>query len=130
MGDEKKALSRWISGVEPPERLLRATGTQILEIECREQPHRLLDLIQAYRNDPTIRAELKKFRELSSRSGPILFLGMGASYCSSFGGSVLLQTHGRPSVSRTPANGCTMRSQSGTTRPCPSCSPPRAKVRN
>lgn len=99
MGDKKKAELRWISGVEPPEELLTATGTQILEIECREQPQRLLDLIHAYRNDPTIRAELKKFRELSSKSGPILFFGMGASYCSSFSGSVLLQTHGRPSFS-------------------------------
>ncbi|MGO8717893.1 MAG: SIS domain-containing protein [Acidobacteriaceae bacterium] len=99
MGDEKKAAPRWISGVEPPKELLTATGAQILEIECREQPQRLHDLIHAYRNDPTICAELKKFRELSSKSGPILFLGMGASYCSSFSGSVLLQTHGRPSFS-------------------------------
>jgi glutamine---fructose-6-phosphate transaminase (isomerizing) len=99
MGDETRATPGWISGVEPPKELLTATGAQILEIECREQPQRLLDLIHAYRNDRTIRAELNKFRELSRKNGPILFLGMGASYCSSFGGSVLLQTHGRASFS-------------------------------
>lgn len=90
---------RWINGVEPPAHLLQASGTQILEIECREQPQRLLDLIHAYRGNSELRAQLKKFRQLSLHSGPILFLGMGASYCASFGGSVLLQTHGRPSFS-------------------------------
>lgn len=99
MGNEIQSARRWINGVEPPKELLTASGTQILEIECREQPQRLLDLIHAYRTDPTLRTELKKFRDLSASSGPVLFIGMGASYCSSFGGSVLLQTHGRPSFS-------------------------------
>lgn len=90
---------RWMNGVEPPAHLLKASGTQILEIECREQPQRLFDLIHAYRRDPGLRAQLKKFRQLSLNTGPVLFLGMGASYCASFAGSVLLQTHGRPSFS-------------------------------
>ena len=90
---------RWINGVEPPAHLLQASGAQILEIECREQPQRLLDLRHAYRSDPELRATLRRFRQLSRNFGPILFLGMGASYCASFGGSVLLQTHGRPSFS-------------------------------
>jgi glutamine---fructose-6-phosphate transaminase (isomerizing) len=90
---------RWINGIEPRQELLSANGTQILEIECREQPQRLHDLIQAYRSDPVIRTELKTLHELSKTKGPIAFIGMGASYCSSFSGSVLLQTHGRPSFS-------------------------------
>jgi glutamine---fructose-6-phosphate transaminase (isomerizing) len=89
----------WISGVEPPAELLKATGTQILEIECRQQPQLLRELIRAYTSDPIIRAELNKLRELASRKGPVLFIGMGASYCSSISGSVLLQSHGRPAYS-------------------------------
>jgi len=90
---------RWIAGIEPSKELLAANGTQILEIECREQPGRLHDVIQAYRSDSTLRAELKKFRDPAAKKGPILFIGMGASFCSSFGGSVLLETHGRLSFS-------------------------------
>ena len=90
--DEKP---RWISGVEPPKELLTATGTQVLEYECREQPKRLRELIHAYKTDMQIRAQLKAFRELASNKGPIIFVGMGASYCSSISGSVLLQTKGR-----------------------------------
>jgi len=92
---ETTQARRWISGIEPPKELLTATGTQILEIECREQPARLRDLILAYRGDSEIRAELKKFRELAAENGPVLFIGMGASYCSAISGSVLLQSHGR-----------------------------------
>ncbi|MBB6143596.1 glucosamine--fructose-6-phosphate aminotransferase (isomerizing) [Silvibacterium bohemicum] len=95
MGEQGQGKPRWIAGVEPSKELLAANGTQILEIECREQPKRLRDLILAYRTDPSLRAELKKFRELAAKPDPILFIGMGASYCSSFGGSILLQTHGR-----------------------------------
>ncbi|HUV95885.1 MAG TPA: SIS domain-containing protein [Acidobacteriaceae bacterium] len=90
---------RWINGVEPPAHLLHANGTKILEIECREQPQRLLDLIVAYRNDPEISSQLKNFRRLSQQPGPVMFIGMGASYCSSFSASVLLTTHGRLSFS-------------------------------
>ncbi|MBB5066339.1 glucosamine--fructose-6-phosphate aminotransferase (isomerizing) [Granulicella mallensis] len=90
---------RWISGIEPSKELLAANGTQILEIECREQPDRLRDLIRAYRSDPALRAELKKFRDIAAKKGPILFIGMGASFCSSISGSVLLQTYGRSSYS-------------------------------
>jgi glucosamine--fructose-6-phosphate aminotransferase (isomerizing) len=97
--EETKQASRWISGIEPSKELLSASGTQILEIECREQPARLRDLIQAYSGDPTIRAELKRFRELAAKNGPVLFIGMGASFCSAISGSVLLQSHGRLSFS-------------------------------
>jgi glucosamine--fructose-6-phosphate aminotransferase (isomerizing) len=99
MQEGTKQVPRWISGIEPAAELLKATGTEILEIECREQPARLRELIQAYGSDPAIRAELKKFRGLAEKSGPVLFIGMGASFCSSISGSVLLQTHGRLSFS-------------------------------
>jgi glucosamine--fructose-6-phosphate aminotransferase (isomerizing) len=99
MRDTTIAQSRWIGGVEPRPELLTATGTEILEIECREQPQKLSELIQAYSSDTEIRTCIAKLRDLSRRQGPVLFIGMGASYCSSFSGSVLLQTHGRPSFS-------------------------------
>lgn len=99
MSEVDKEAPRWIGGVEPAAALLTATGTEILEIECREQPGRLRELIQAYRSDSEVRAELGKLRQLSRRQGPILLIGMGASYCSSFSGSVLLQSHGRLSFS-------------------------------
>ena len=91
--------SRWIGGVEPRPELLTATGTQILEIECREQPEKLRELIQACTRDPAIRATFNKLRGLSRENGPVLFIGMGASYCASFSGSVLLQSQGRLSFS-------------------------------
>jgi glucosamine--fructose-6-phosphate aminotransferase (isomerizing) len=97
MQDDKAGLRprRWIAGIEPTAELLAATGTQILEIECREQPRRLNELIDAYATDASIRKELGRVRELAARPGPVLFIGMGASLCSSISGSVLLQTHGR-----------------------------------
>ena len=97
MAEDKKEKPRWVGGVEPARELLSATGTQILEIECRQQPERLRQLLKAYAGDSAILAELKRFRELAAKQGPVLFIGMGASYCSSISGSVLLQSHGRPS---------------------------------
>jgi glutamine---fructose-6-phosphate transaminase (isomerizing) len=89
---------RWISGIEPAQELLSASGTQILEIECREQPNKLHELIRAYTVDPAIRAPLSKLREAASAErGPVLFIGMGASLCSSISGATFLKTHGRPS---------------------------------
>lgn len=99
MEELNKQAPRWISGIEPPKELLTANGTQILEYECREQPARLRELLRAYNEDSAIRAELKKLRDLATRKGPVLFVGMGASFCSSISGSVLLQSHGRSSYS-------------------------------
>ncbi|WP_058188643.1 SIS domain-containing protein [Terracidiphilus gabretensis] len=99
MQEEKQEKPRWIGGVEPPSILLNATGTEVLEYECREQPRLLHDLIHAYKGDPEIRSQLQALRQLLRKSGPVLFLGMGASFCASFGGSVLLQSHGRMSFS-------------------------------
>ena len=87
----------WVGGVEPPKELLSATGVQIMELECRQQPERLRNLLAQYKNDPAIQGELKELRRLAAKPGPVLWIGMGASFCSSFGGSVLLQSNGRPS---------------------------------
>jgi glutamine---fructose-6-phosphate transaminase (isomerizing) len=99
MNDTKQEAPRWVGGVEPPADLLSATGTQILELECRQQPERLRHLLEIYAGDAGIQDQLREFRRLAAKSGPVLWIGMGASYCSSFGGSVLLQSHGRPSFS-------------------------------
>src|SRR5882672_1184524 len=99
MEETKQLAPRWINGIEPVKELLAANGTQILEIECREQPDRLRELIRAYANDAAICSELKKLKELASRKGPVLFVGMGGSFCSSISGSVMLQSHGKPSFS-------------------------------
>jgi len=99
MSQATQQAPRWINGVEPSKELLQANGTQILEIECREQPERLRELMRAYSTDAVIRGELRKFRELASKKGPVLFIGMGGSFCSSISGSVMLQSHGRPSFS-------------------------------
>ncbi|MGA2051178.1 MAG: SIS domain-containing protein [Terracidiphilus sp.] len=99
MNSTSNRTRRWISGIEPSPELLSASGTQILEIECREQPRKLCDLIRAYAADPDIRPALLKLRATAANSGPVLFLGMGASFCSSISGSVHLQTHGRPAFS-------------------------------
>jgi glucosamine--fructose-6-phosphate aminotransferase (isomerizing) len=99
MDEEKKKSPRWIGGIEPPTALLTATGAEILEIECREQPGRLRELVRAYRSGSEILGQLMKLRQIAGREGPVLFIGMGASYCSSFSGSVLLQSHGRLSFS-------------------------------
>jgi glutamine---fructose-6-phosphate transaminase (isomerizing) len=99
MEETREQGPRWISGIEPRKELLEANGAEILEIECREQPERLRELIAAYADDPAIRAGLEKLRELALKKGPVLFIGMGASWCSSMSGSVMLQSHGRPSFS-------------------------------
>lgn len=99
MGQMKADHPRWIGGVEPRPELLAATGTQILQLECREQPEKLRDLIQACTSSPEIRAVFSKLRGLSRRRGPVVFIGMGASYCASFSGSALLQSQGRLSFS-------------------------------
>src|ERR1700678_2261664 len=97
MEGHQTGTPRWIAGIEPSKELLSATGTQILEIECRQQPQRLSELIRAYASDPAIRKQLRTLHELASNKGPVLFLGMGASYCSAISGATHLQAHGRSS---------------------------------
>lgn len=97
MEDKNSAGSHWIGGVEPPSELLTRSMNSIYEMECREQPKRLASLLSAYQEDPAIREELDKLRRMSLSAGPILFMGMGASYCSSISGSSYLQSCGRSS---------------------------------
>ena len=97
MEDKNSTGSRWIAGMEPPSELLTRSMNSIYEMECREQPKHLASLLNAYQADPLIREELDKLRKMSFSAGPILFIGMGASYCSSITGSSYLQSGGRSS---------------------------------
>jgi glutamine---fructose-6-phosphate transaminase (isomerizing) len=90
---------RWIAGVEPPKEMLTRSMTSIYEMECREQPARLARLLQAYDEDQSIRQALEQLRNLSLSAGPVVFAGMGASYCSSITASSFLQSCGRSSFS-------------------------------
>ena len=97
MEERKDLESRWIGGVEPPAELRGRNMTSIYEMECREQPQKLAQLIHAYQSDSVIRQELETLRVMSCSSGPILMIGMGASYCSSITGVSYLQSGGRSS---------------------------------
>jgi len=90
---------RWISGIEPPPEVKTLSMTAIYERECREQPERLAQLIHAYTRNESILEEMNKLRQAASSSKPVLFVGMGASYCSSITGSIWLQSCGRSSFS-------------------------------
>ena len=97
MDEKMHPVPRWIGGVEPPAELRGLDMTSICEMECREQPEKLAQLFHVYQNDPAIRRELETLRQISRSSGPILFIGMGASYCSSISGVSYLQASGRSS---------------------------------
>jgi len=99
MSDPIEPPPRWLSGIEPPRELLTASGVEILELECRQQPERICELIEAYCADPGIRTELSELRNLATSKGPVLFIGMGGSFCSSISGSCMLQSRGRLSFS-------------------------------
>jgi len=87
----------WIAGVKPPDDVITKSMIEIFEMECREQPERLAGLFRSYQHEPLIEAGLQKLHHVARHSGPILFIGMGASYCSSIAGSVWLQSCGRSS---------------------------------
>ena len=97
MAADSKSAPRWINGVEPSKELLALNGIQILERECREQPARWGELLEAYRDDAALRAQLAEFRKLARGEKPVLFIGMGGSFCSSISGAVHLQSQGRAS---------------------------------
>lgn len=97
MTESQPKKSPWIAGVEPPAALRAKSMVEIYEMECREQPERLTQLLRAYREDSGIRKELDELATMARSRGPILFIGMGASYCSSITGVVHLQSHGRSS---------------------------------
>jgi len=97
MEDKGSKEHHWIAGIKPPTEMLTMSMTAIYEMECRQQPERLAQLLRAYGEDRLILEELNKLRQIALGPGPILFIGMGASYCSSIAGSVWLQSCGRPS---------------------------------
>lgn len=89
--------SRWICGIEPSSKVLTLSMNEIYEMECREQPESLARLLRAYSEDPSITKEMDELRQMSRSAGPIIFSGMGASYCSALTAASFLQSHGRPS---------------------------------
>jgi glutamine---fructose-6-phosphate transaminase (isomerizing) len=95
MADTVNNEPNWIAGVRPPEDMLKLSMTSIFERECREQPQRLAQLFHAYAEDHSIVQGLQKLSHIVGTFQPILFIGMGASYCSSIAGSVWLQSSGR-----------------------------------
>jgi glucosamine--fructose-6-phosphate aminotransferase (isomerizing) len=97
MADNSEKAPRWIAGVEPPREVRNLSMTALLEKECREQPARLAQLIDVYRNDLSIREQISSLARSILSERPILFVGMGASLCSSITGSCWLQIHGRSS---------------------------------
>ena len=98
MSAEKMSAPRWIAGIEPAAEVLKMNGTEVLEMECREQPARLAGLIAAYAERDGAGEQLLGLRGIVERPGPVLWLGMGGSLCSSYAGSVLMQTQGRLGV--------------------------------
>jgi glutamine---fructose-6-phosphate transaminase (isomerizing) len=97
MDNQGTQESRWIAGIEPPKEMLTRSMTSIYEMECREQPERLAQLLRAYQEDSSIRGALEQLRHLSRSAGPVVLAGMGASYCSSITASSFLQSCGRSS---------------------------------
>jgi glutamine---fructose-6-phosphate transaminase (isomerizing) len=97
MDEKKNSEAHWIGGAEPPADVRGLKMTAIYEMECRQQPEKLAQLLRAYQNDSAIRKELETLREMSGSPGPILLIGMGASYCSSITGASYLQSGGRSS---------------------------------
>ena len=96
---ESPSEPKWINGVAPDPDVLSYNGTQVLELECRQQPDLLKKLLTTYSTDMEIREQLDEFARLSARRGPVLFLGMGGSYCSSLSASTFLTSRGRLSFS-------------------------------
>jgi glutamine---fructose-6-phosphate transaminase (isomerizing) len=97
MKDNVADASRWIAGVKPPENVRSLSMIAIFEKECREQPERLSELFRSYAEQEGIRQTLRAVQAMRQSAGPILFLGMGASLCSSISGAMLLQSSGRSS---------------------------------
>ena len=70
---------------------------EVFHSECLEQSHRLENVLQAYSTNSEIRGELERLKRSVSTSQPIIWLGMGASYCSSISGVTRCSLAGRPS---------------------------------
>lgn len=97
MEDKTSKEPRWIAGVEPSAAIRTQSMTSIYEKECLEQPERLTELVRAYSEDGAILEQMDELRRIAPSPGPILFVGMGASYCSSVTAALLLRSCGRSS---------------------------------
>src|SRR5579863_7800106 len=97
MDSPTSAEPRWIAGIEPSPEIRTRSMTEIYEMECLEQPERLRQLVRSYSEDRSILEQMDELRRIMPTPGPVLFIGMGASYCSSVTGSSLLQSSGRSS---------------------------------
>jgi glucosamine--fructose-6-phosphate aminotransferase (isomerizing) len=97
MEDKPSKEPRWIAGVEPSVEVQAQSMLSIYEKECMEQPGRLAHLVHAYSEDRSILEQMDELRRTMPSPGPMLFVGMGASYCSSVTGSLLLRSCGRSS---------------------------------
>jgi glucosamine--fructose-6-phosphate aminotransferase (isomerizing) len=95
MADLASGEARWIGGAEPSAEVRAMSMVQIYEKECREQPARLMELVSAYAGNDAIRKELAKLQTIQNATGPILIVGMGASFCSGVTATNLLQSQGR-----------------------------------
>jgi glutamine---fructose-6-phosphate transaminase (isomerizing) len=97
MDEQDKSASHWISGIKPSDEMLKQSMISIYEMECREQQGCLARLFRAYADDQSIIQEMNRLRDMSLAASPILFIGMGASYCSALTAASFLQSHGRSS---------------------------------
>lgn len=70
---------------------------EIFRTECMEQPARLSGVFQAYSARSDIRRQLNDLKKTSWTAKPLLWSGMGASYCSCISGATRLSLAGRPS---------------------------------
>jgi len=95
--DQLNGGMQWIGGVEPSAEVLAMNMVQIFEMECREQPARLAELLKSYGENRVVREELGRVKQIARDAGPVLFAGMGASFCSGVSGTSLLQMNGRSS---------------------------------
>ena len=71
--------------------------TEIFSTECMQQKVLLGEVFSAYSVDPEIRAELERAKKAIRARLPLVWLGMGASYCSSISGANRYSLAGRPS---------------------------------
>ncbi len=69
----------------------------LFRTECLEQAERLAELFERYAADREIRAEIEDLRKTIPLSLPVLWLGMGASWCSTLAGAAWLSMLGRAS---------------------------------
>jgi len=71
--------------------------TEIFSAECMQQKVLLGEAFSAYSVDPEIRAELERAKKAIRSGLPLVWLGMGASFCSSISGATRYSLAGRPS---------------------------------